>query len=382
LIYFDHAATAHPRPIEVVHAVRDYMVEIGMNPGRAAYCDAAAGARVVYEAREDIAGLLGAKDASRVVFTHNATYALNHALFGMLGPGDRVVTTAIEHNSVMRPLEALRRDRNVEVVVVPADPQGRVDPADVGAAVAAGPTRLVCVNHASNVCGTLLSLRAIRAAIGDAPLLVDSAQTAGVVPIDVDADGVDLLAFTGHKGLRGPTGTGGLYIREGLDLQPWAFGGTGSDSASYEQPTALPERFESGTLNAAGIAGLGAAAHLLMEEGIEQVRAAEEALFRRLWAGLGAIEGVVRFGPDDWSERIGTVAINLERMSCVELAWELDRNYDIAVRAGLHCAPGAHRALGTFPEGTVRLAMGWSTTEEDVSVALAAVAELAKQANR
>lgn len=379
MIYLDHAATSFPKPPEVVEAVREYMVEIGVNPGRAAYCGAARAAGVVFAAREDLAALLGVPDSRRLVFTRNATEAINLALFGLLRRGDRVVMTSMEHNAVVRPLRALRDRRGVDVEVVRADGLGRVDPVALGAAVDER-TRLVVVNHASNVCGTLADLREIRQAVGRVPLLVDAAQTAGMVPIDAVAGGIDLLAVTGHKGLLGPTGTGALYIREGLDPDPLVLGGTGSNSGSDEMPSALPDRYEAGTLNASGIAGLGAAARLLLARGIPSARARDVELSRRLLEGLGGIEGVTLYGPTDPEERTATLSIEVSGTSCDEVAFDLDRRYGIGVRAGLHCAPEAHRTLGTFPRGTVRIACGHSTTDGDVDAVMEALAEIAREA--
>lgn len=379
MVYLDNAATSFPKPQVVVDAVRDFMLHIGANPGRSGHRLSADASRVVFDAREALAQLLGVGDSRRVVFTQNATEAINLVLRGMLHEGDHVVTTLMEHNSVMRPLRWLATECGVTVTVVPADSAGRVKPGDIAAAVT-GNTRLVVVNHASNVTGTIAPIAGIKSAIGAVPLLVDAAQTAGVLPIDMERDGIDLLACTGHKGLLGPTGTGCLCLRAGMEEQvlPLIRGGTGSRSESDEQPDMLPDQYEGGTRNAAGIAGLGAGVRYLQQRGVDDVRRHEQELTGMLLEGLQTISGISIQGSGNPREQVATVSINVKDLPSSEVALALDHRYNIMVRAGLHCAPNAHRTIGTFPDGTVRLGMGALSTAEEVGYAIEAVREIAK----
>jgi cysteine desulfurase family protein len=324
-----------------------------------------------------VAALFGIWDRDRLIFTLNGTDALNQALHGLLRPGDRVITTGMEHNAVARPLFALA-ERGVEVVWLPGAADGSLDLADLERELKSAPTRLVVMTHASNVCGTILPIGAaaeLAHAYG-ALILVDAAQTAGVLPIDVAELSIDLLAFPGHKGLLGPTGTGGLYIAPGVSLIPMRQGGTGSHSELPSQPVELPDAFESGTVNTVGIAGLGAAVKVLQETGIEAVRTRESTLCGRLLAGLQEIDGVRIHGVLDPAARVAVVSVTLRGWEPIDASAALDSAFGIAVRSGLHCAPLAHRTLGTFPLGTVRLAPGQLTTEDEIDQTLAALREL------
>src|SRR5712691_2029038 len=311
MIYFDNAATSWPKPEAVRAALSDYFGEAGGNAGRSGHRMSVAAARIVENAREALAGLFHAGDPSRIVFTHNATHALNLALYGLLHPGDHVVTSSVEHNSVMRPLRHLET-LGVEVTVVPCTPEGILESNAVRRAVRPH-TRLVVTTHASNVAGTLLPVGALAALAREhgIPYLVDASQTAGAIPIDVEELELDLLAFTGHKGLLGPTGSGGLYVREGVALVPLIRGGTGSDSAHEIQPEFLPDAFESGTLNVAGIAGLGAGVNFLSEIGIDAVHAHERKLVAQFIAGASEIAGITLYGPGDAALRCGLDSFNV-----------------------------------------------------------------------
>jgi len=381
MIYLDHAATSWPKPLEVVRAMTDFLQLAGGNPGRSGHRLSVAAGRIVYEAREAVAALIGAPDPMRIVFTSNATHAINLALHGLIEPGGRVVTTGMEHNAVMRPLRFLEK-RGVDVVVTPCASDGVLDMADFERAVTPG-TRLVVVNHASNVVGTLSPLAEIAAVAhaAGALLLVDAAQTAGVVPIDMRAMGIDLLAFTGHKSLQGPPGTGGLALSETVDaarLKPLVQGGTGSRSESEMQPDLLPDKFESGTPNGAGIAGLGAAVRWVTGRGVEAIRRHEVALTRRLLESLSEIPGVTVYGPTDADRRVAIVSFRVAGRRVSEIGQRLDEEFDVLCRVGLHCAPAAHKTLGTFPEGTVRFAPGPLTTPEEIDAALNAVKQVAQ----
>lgn len=381
-IYLDHAATSWPKPPAVRDAILQCLNEVTGNPGRSGHAGAVAAARVVLRAREAVAALLGAPDPSRVVFTKNATEALNLAIFGLLNPGDHVITTSVEHNSVMRPLRYLA-GQGVDVTVLPCAPDGSLDPVLVTGALRRS-TRLVVTTHASNVLGTLLPIAEIGAIARAAgvPYLVDAAQTAGAYPLQLAALPVDLLAFPGHKALLGPTGTGGLYIREGITLRPLLRGGTGSQSELEEQPDFLPDVYESGTLNVVGLAGLAAAAEYLAATGVVAVRAHEQALLDRFLRLARANPRIIMYGSGEPARQVGVVSLNLEGLLPSDTGLLLDRMYGIACRVGLHCAPAAHRTAGTYPGGTVRFSFGFDTSTADVDMTLAALVELSGMARR
>ena len=376
-IYFDNAATSWPKPPEVRVALDGYFGDVGGNPGRSGHRMSIAAARVVEDTRDRLAELLNVADPSRIVFTKNATEALNVAIYGTVGPGDHVVTTSFEHNSVMRPLRDLEA-RGVEVTTVGCYPDGTLDADDVRAALRPS-TRLIAAVHGSNVNGALMPLTELAAIArtAEVPLLVDASQTAGAVPIDVAALGVDLLAFTGHKGLLGLTGTGGLYVREGLDITPLIRGGTGSLSDLEFQPDFMPDSLESGTLNVAGLIGLGAGVEYLLGLGVSRVQRHERELVSRFVEGVGEMEGVTEYGPKDLDQRCGVLSFNIAGLTCSEVGTLLDRDYSIMSRVGLHCAPGAHRTMRTFPIGTVRFGFGVFNTRDEVDAALEAIREMA-----
>jgi cysteine desulfurase family protein len=401
MIYFDNTATSWPKPPGVAEAMVHFMEAVGANPGRAAHSRAVESGRIVYGAREAIAELFQAPDPLRVVFGKNATEALNLALRGLLRPGDHVVTSSMEHNSMMRPLRALEHG-GVQVTVVACSPQGVLDPADVEAAIRPN-TKLVALNHASNVVGTLLPVAEVGTICRehDVLLLVDAAQTGGAYPIDVQADGIDLLGFTGHKSLGGPMGTGGLIVGERVDetqIIPLTRGGTGSHSEHEVQPDFLPDIFESGTLNAVGLAGLEAGVRWVLERGVAAIRAHEQALTHALIEGLQTIPstgfaehperseptgqhpGVIVYGTLDPELQTATVSFNVAGMAPSEVGSRLDEEYGIMCRVGLHCAPPAHKTIGTFPDGTVRFGLSPFNTMDDIQTALAALGNLAKAA--
>jgi cysteine desulfurase family protein len=379
MIYLDNAATSWPKAPGVVEAMSDFLTHVGANPGRAGHRLAAQAGRILYDTREALAELFHADDPLRIVFTQNVTEALNLALRGLLRPGDHVITSSMEHNAMMRPLRALER-QGVALSVVPCSRGGWLDPQAVETAIRPQ-TVLIALNHASNVIGTILPVAEVgRIARAHGLLyLVDTAQTAGSLPLDMAAMQIDLLAFTGHKGLGGPPGTGGLILGERVDplrLDPLARGGTGSNSEREEQPDFLPDRYESGTLNMAGLAGLGAAVRWTLAQGVETIRAHELALLVRLREGLAAIPGVTLFGPVEVCQQVAVVSFTLRGQDLAVLGQRLDEEHEIMCRAGLHCAPAAHRTIGTFPQGTVRFGLGWHNTEEEMAAAARAVAAL------
>ena len=383
MIYFDNAATSWPKPPAVAEAMVHFLSKIGGSPGRSGHRLAVEAGRTVYSAREAASELFNAPDPLRVVFTLNVTEALNLALHGLLRPGQHVITSSIEHNSMMRPLRALER-AGVELTVIRCSPQGFLDPADVEAATRSN-TVMIALNHASNVVGTLLPVAEVGriARQHDLLFLVDAAQTAGAYPVDVQADSIDLLAFTGHKSLYGPMGTGGLIIGERVDVEafePLKRGGTGSRSEVEEQPDFLPDKCESGTPNAVGLAGLAAGVRWVQERGVDAIRAYEMALTQRVVEGLREIVGVTMYGPLESTCQMSTVSFNLEGLEPSEVGLRLDEEHAIMCRVGLHCAPTAHKTFGTFPAGTVRFGIGVFNTLQEVDEAVDAVRQLAQAA--
>jgi cysteine desulfurase/selenocysteine lyase len=372
-IYLDNAATTFPKPEQVYEAVTDAMRRIGASPGRGGYRQALEASRLVFQAREAVASLFGIGDSSRVIFTHSATEALNLAVRGLLRPGDHVVTTSMEHNSLVRPLKLAEKD-GVEVTWVRGDRFGMVDVRELRDAVRME-TRLLALSHCSNVTGAVQPIQEISSLTRESKtaLLVDAAQSAGSLPLDVREMNIDILAAPGHKGLFGPQGTGFLYVAEGIVLSPLLVGGTGGFSSLDEQPEELPERFESGTLNLPAIAGLKAGVEFVMSEGVSAIREKEAALVGQLLEGISSIPGAVHYSPSDPAMRGGVVSFTVNDMDPAEIGFRLDREFDIAVRVGLHCAPHAHRTIGTYPQGTVRVSPGFFNTHRDVETFLLAL---------
>lgn len=351
----------------------------GGNAGRGGHGAAMQMARLIHQTREDLCTLFGTDDPTQVIFTQNATHALNQALFGLLQPGDHVITSSIEHNAVARPLWALKQ-RGIEVSEVPGIP-GREFDLEAYEKVFKATTKLVVTLHASNVTGTLLPIKEIGQIAHEHKVyyLLDAAQTAGVFPIDLGRQFVDLLAFPGHKGLLGPQGTGGLIVQPGIKLEPLIYGGTGSLSEEDCQPDFLPDALESGTLNGAGIVGLGAGVRYILGEGVDRIRIREQALCRKLWNGLGQIPGVKLYGSDMVERRSPIVAFNIGDMDSVEAGFRLEEKAGVIARAGLHCAAHAHRMFGTLEQGVVRFSPSHFTSEEEIETTLQAVKGLAEE---
>lgn len=378
LIYLDNAATSLPKPEQVWRAMECALSTLG-NPGRGGHEAARAAEAAVAAVRSKAARFFNAPASERVIFTLNATDALNLALKGYLSPGDHVVTTPFEHNSVVRPLASLGRTLGVTSTEARADEEGVLDPAALEAVIRPQ-TRLAVVSWVSNVTGAVQPVAALAEVCRrhGVALLADASQAAGHVPIDVQAAGIDLLACSGHKGLLGPTGVGLLVLSEALDLRPQREGGTGIASQNPDQPEDYPYRLEAGTPNTIGIAGLGAGLDFLSEVGLPEVNGKEETLITGLWDGLAAIRGVTLYGPRQASRRAGVVSFNLDGWDPVDVATVLDQAYHVCCRAGLHCSPRAHRSLGTLPAGTVRFGVGYFNTPAEVETAVRAVAALAR----
>jgi cysteine desulfurase family protein len=380
-IYLDNAATSHPKPESVYRAVDHALREIGASPGRGGYQRAMEATRLVFEAREKLAELFGIKDSSSVVFTGSATEALNLAIGGLLRPGDHAITTTMEHNAVIRPLNRMESN-GVEITRIPCDRRGFVNPRDVAASIRTD-TRLIALSHCSNVTGTIQPLGEIGflAKRAGVPFLVDAAQSAGLIPINVNDLGISLLAGSGHKGLMGPQGTGFLYIAPGVSPSPIMVGGTGGNSSVGNQPEEMPDRYESGTPNTPGIAGLKAGVEFILQTGIDTIRKKESMMVDCLLDGLAEIEGITLYGPLPGVERGGLVSFTLADCDPAAIGFTLDRDYGIDLRVGLHCAPDAHQSIGTFPVGTVRVSPGYFTTNDDIETFLSAMRTIAGRAS-
>jgi len=376
-VYLDHAATSWPKPGVVVDAVHEALTKYGGNPGRGAYALAVATGRMIFDSRQACASFLGVPDARDLIFLSGCTEGMNLALKGLLAPGDRVVACSTEHNAVARPLTWLA-SRGVVVDMVDSDATGFIDPEAVERAVAAAPTRAVVCQHASNVTGTIQPIGDIVdvAHAGGALVIVDGAQSGGHLAVDLSAIGADAYALSGHKGLLGPQGVGLLYLAPDIEPEELIQGGTGSGASELPtQPTARPDRYEAGTPNTPGIAGLGAGVRFVREHE-EVFRAEEQRLTRRLHEGILDIGGFTVLGPEPGEARVPLVSVTHARIDADQLAFLLDKRYGIAARAGLHCAPWAHRSVGTLERGALRFGLGWSTAESDVETALRALREI------
>lgn len=381
-IYLDNAATSWPKPPGVALAMTHFLEEVGANPGRSGHRLSIEAARIIFSARESIAELFGINDPLRVIFGLNVTDGINLALHGLLKPGDHVITSGMEHNSVMRPLNDLSV-QGVEFSQAQCNSDGTLDLSSIETALQPN-TRMLVINHASNVCGTIQPIDEIGqiARRHNLLFLVDAAQTAGVIPIDMRQYNIDLLAFTGHKSLYGPMGVGGLIVGERVNpiqMHPSRQGGTGSRSERELQPDFFPDRFECGTPNAVGIAGLLAAMQWINEQGMDKIRLHEQRLCAELLQGLLCIPGVKVYGPQNAEKQTGVVSFNIQGMEASTVGLRLDDEFGILCRVGLHCAPSAHRTLGTLPKGNVRFGIGAFNSIEDIHRALQAVGELAKE---
>ncbi len=375
LIYLDNAATSYPKPRAMLDDMVETYVRLGVSPGRGGYDLATEAEELVRAVREKVATFFGAPDPDRVVFTSNATDALNLAIQGIVKPGDHVVATQLEHNSVLRPLHHLKEAGIIEYDLVPFDGGGVVNPEDIARAIRTN-TRLVVICHASNVLGTIQPMEEIGrvCAERDIPLLVDTAQSAGLVPIDMTEWHAGAIAFTGHKALLGPSGIGGLVIQPDVEIRSTRFGGTGIDSKSPIHTQTYPHRLEAGTLNLMGIIGLSAGLDIIKAEGIDTIRKREVTLLKKFCGSLKEMQGIRLMGDPDGTERVGLVTITVADMDPHDVAAILDADSNIAVRAGLHCAPIVHEVMGTYPSGGVRFSLGFFNNTVDIETAVEAMA--------
>ena len=377
MIYFDNGATGYPKPPDVAEKVKDYLLNIGATSGRSGHKLALKAEKIVYAARENLASLFNIKDSSRVVFTSGATESLNTVIFGFLNEGDEVSVTSMEHNAVMRPLRYLEKEKNIKINILQADTKGKVDLKEITDKIT-DKTKLIIINHASNIIGSVISLEEVGKLKRNALLLVDAAQSGGTCHVDVVKDNIDFLAFTGHKGLMGPSGTGGLYVRKGIDLRPLKLGGTGSISEKEEQPDFYPDRMESGTLNVAGISGLRASTDFILKTGMKKIYEHKMKLSSYFMEKIFPLNEVELYGPDEPENVLPVFSIDIKDRDPSEIAFLLDREYDICVRAGLHCAPAAHKTIGSYPKGTVRISAGYFNTEEEIDFLVSSLRKIIK----
>ena len=376
MIYLDNAATTFPKPESVYNAISDCMKNYCANPGRAGHKLSMRAAREIYNARENIAKLFNIDNPMNIIFTSNATDSLNLAIKGSVNENDHIITTSMEHNSVIRPIKALEA-YGVENTVVNCDKHGFLNIEDLEKAIKPN-TKLIVTTHASNVCGTLVDIKKVGEIAKKHKILylVDASQTAGVYNIDTKEMNIDMLAAPGHKCLFGPQGTGILYIREGLNVNILKEGGTGSKSEDLFQPNLVPDKYESGTHNTPGIAGLNAGVKFILEQGIDNIRKQEEDLCQYMMDKLNEVPNVIIYGPQNVKYKAAVIALNLGNMDSGEVTFLLDSQYDIAVRSGIHCSPLAHMTLGTLEQGVVRFSLGYFNTKEEIDKVIDALKEI------
>lgn len=379
MIYLDNAATSYPKPEEVYDTVLDHMKNFGANPGRSGHQLALQAGRGIFKTRELIAKLFNIENPMQVVFTCNATESLNLAIKGVLKEGDHVITSSMEHNSVLRPIKSLE-SKGIENTIIKCNSEGFINTEDIKNAIKSN-TKMIALTHGSNVTGTIMPIKEVGKIAKEANVLflVDAAQTGGIYDIDVNEMNIDLLALPGHKGLMGPQGTGFLYIRENLNVMHFKEGGTGSKSEELTQPQMMPDRYESGTANAPGISGLGAGIEFILKEGLEKIRNHEKELTQYFIDELKKIESVKIYGPKDAEKQGAVVSINIGSEDSSEIAYILDSAFNIAVRSGLHCAPLAHKTIGSFEQGTVRFGIGYFNTKKDIDKAIVAIKEICSE---
>ncbi|MFC2013961.1 aminotransferase class V-fold PLP-dependent enzyme [Chloroflexota bacterium] len=382
MIYLDNAATSWPKPESVYQTMDEFLRKKGGNPSRGSHSMAIAAGETVEATRMLVARLIHAPEKERVIFTLNCTDALNLGLKGLLKPGDHAITSCIGHNSLVRPLRKLEQ-HGLKITRLPPSPEnGVISARDIEAAITKD-TKLVVVTHASNVTGIIQPIEEYGAVAKKHNLIfmVDAAQTAGTYPVDLQTSNIDLLAFSGHKGLLGPPGTGVLYVGNRVDLDSLREGGTGSHSEQEEQPLDLPYRYESGTVNSVGVSGLGAGLKYIFSEGLEKIRAHERCLIDKLIEGLSNIPGLTLYAAKDRAKQAPVTSFNLEGYEPGEVGAILDQAFDIKVRTGLHCAPAAHKTLGTYPLGTIRLSPGYFNTGEEIELTIQAVEKIIRTAS-
>lgn len=376
-VYLDNAATSYPKPKEVADAVYDFMINNGTSSGRGSYKKAMESDFLIYNARKEIASLFNFDDPKRVIFTSNVTESLNLAIRGIVKNGDNVITSSLEHNAVWRCLKTLEKEINISITKINSNKEGYINIEEINKSIKDN-TSLIVFNHASNVLGTIQPIKEIGkiARNKNIPFLVDAAQSAGAFPIDIKKDNIDLLAFTGHKSLLGPMGTGGLLINCEYKISPLKVGGTGGDSAYEYQPNYYPNKLETGTLNVSGIVGLLESVRYIKKEGICKIHNKEKELIKYALEKLEGVKNIELYGPKNYKDIVGVISFNIKNMKAEDIAYILDNKYDIMVRAGLHCAPNAHELIGTKDIGTLRIGIGYFNEKEDIDLLVNALNEI------
>jgi cysteine desulfurase family protein len=363
MIYLDNAATSFPKPEETLQYLSHFVSSVGGNPGRSGHPLSIEAARIIFQAREKLTAFINGQHSERLIFTHNGTESLNLAILGLVQEHDHVITTSMEHNSVMRPLDFLQEEKKVEVSIVPCSPTGELDIARLKTSLKKN-TRAVIINHGSNVIGTVQSIKQVREAIGETTLIVDACQTIGNTPIDIQAQGVDIICFSCHKSLFGVQGLGALYMRKGINLRPLKYGGTGSKSESTRQPEMLPDKYESGTPNTPAIASLLGGLTFIEKTGLSAIIEKKKATRKYTLSMLSDVDDVIIYGHPS-GQSLPIISANMKGISPSDVGTACSRA-GICVRVGLHCAPVAHRTIGSFPQGTVRISPGYFTREEEI----------------
>lgn len=378
MIYLDNAATSFPKPKETIEALNDFVLNIGGNPGRSGHTLSLEAARIIFETREKLTEFVGGRDSERLIFTQNGTESLNLAILGLLEEKDHVITTSMEHNSVMRPLTFLQKEKGIRFSMAKCSSEGIIDIDNMKSLMRKN-TKAVIVNHGSNVIGTIQPLHEVKKAIGDAVFILDACQTIGAYPIDVERDNIDLLCFSCHKSLYSIQGLGAMYMKDGINLKPLRFGGTGSKSESVEQPTVLPDKYESGTPNTPAIASLYGGLTFIENTGFAKIIEKKRTLRESIVKGLSTIKGVELYGPLQTSHAplLPVISFNIKNMLPSEIGYLLNKE-EIYTRIGLHCSPVAHKTIGTYSQGTVRVAPGYFTTGEDIEHFIEVMRHIAK----
>jgi cysteine desulfurase / selenocysteine lyase len=378
MIYLDNAATSFPKPKETIEALNNFVLNIGGNPGRSGHTLSLEAARIVFKTREKLTEFIGGLDSERLIFTQNGTESLNLAILGLLKEKDHVITTSMEHNSVMRPLTFLQKEKGIQFSMAKCSTEGIIDIDNLRSLIRNN-TKAVIINHGSNVTGTIQPLQEVKKVIGNAVLILDACQTIGTYPIDVERDNIDLLCFSCHKSLYSVQGLGALYMKKSINLKPLRFGGTGSKSESIEQPTVLPDKFESGTPNTPAIASLYGGLTFIEKTGFMNIINKKRVLRESIVKGLSIMTSIELYGPlrDEYCPLLPVISFNIKNMLPSEVGYILNKE-DIYTRVGLHCSPVAHETIGTNSQGTVRVAPGYFTTGEDIERFLEVVRNIAK----
>lgn len=377
MIYLDNAATSFPKPKESIQYLNNFIQNIGGNPGRSGHTPSVDAARIIFEAREKLTGFINGEDSERLIFTQNGTESLNLAILGLLKEKNHVIATSLEHNSVMRPITFLQKEKHIDISIIQCSPDGKIDIQKIKKSIRKN-TKAVVVNHGSNVIGIVQPIKEIKEIIGNIPIIVDACQTIGSVPIDIQRDNIDILCFSCHKSLYSIQGLGAIYLRNSIELAPLKFGGTGSKSESIEHPEFMPDKYECGTPNTPAIASLLGGLTFIKKTDYNNIIKKKESLVKMLLNGMSEIDDIIVYGNHTNENNIPVISINIKDKLPSEIGYELNKK-EIYVRVGLHCSPAAHQTIGTLPGGTIRIAPGYFTTEDDINTFIEVLKDIAKK---